>query len=177
LTEQLFLSHLQAKILRVLEESSIEKVGGSITVPIDVRIIAATNAKLEKMNEANLFRHDLYYRLNVIPLLIPPLRERKDDLSMLMEHFLAKYNMRLNKNIKGFSTQVTDLFMKHNWPGNIRELENIIEYAVNMEPGTFISLGYLPPSFKISDDPLTPGSKENSTTSKNINDHHFLYAT
>ncbi len=168
--------HLQAKILRVLEENSIEKVGGSITVPIDVRIIAATNAKLEKMIEANLFRHDLYYRLNVIPLLIPPLRERKDDLSILMEHFLAKYNMRLNKNIKGFSTQVTDLFMKHNWPGNIRELENIIEYAVNMEPGTFINLGYLPPSLKISDDPLTPGSKENNTTLKEIEREEIIRA-
>lgn len=141
--------HLQAKILRVLEESSIDKVGGLITIPIDVRIIAATNVDLEKMIELNQFRHDLYYRLNVIPLIIPPLRERKEDIALLMDHFLAKYNMRLNKNIKGFSDQIYELFLKHSWPGNIRELENVIEYAVNMETKNYINPEYLPPSFRV----------------------------
>jgi sigma-54 dependent transcriptional regulator, acetoin dehydrogenase operon transcriptional activator AcoR len=156
--------HLQAKILRVLEESSIEKVGGSITVPIDVRIIAATNVNLENMIELNKFRHDLYYRLNVIPLFIPPLRERKEDIALLMEHFLAKYNMRLNKNIKGFSPQVFELFMKHSWPGNIRELENVIEYVVNMETGNYINVEYLPPSFRVVEEPvILKDIKDNNT--------------
>jgi sigma-54 dependent transcriptional regulator, acetoin dehydrogenase operon transcriptional activator AcoR len=157
--------HLQAKILRVLEESSIEKVGGSITVPIDVRIIAATNVNLEKMIELSQFRHDLYYRLNVIPLIIPPLRERKEDIALLMNHFLAKYNMRLNKNIKGFSDQIYELFLKHSWPGNIRELENVIEYAVNMETENHINLEYLPPSFRVV---------EGSTVEKDINDSNTM---
>jgi len=145
--------HLQAKILRVLEESSIEKIGGSITLPIDVRIIAATNVNLEMMIELKKFRHDLYYRLNVIPLIILPLRQRKEDIALLMEHFLVKYNMRLNKNIKGFSDQVYELFLKHSWPGNIRELENVIEYTINMETGNYINLDYLPPSFRVVEEP------------------------
>lgn len=123
--------YLQIKLLRVIQNREIERVGGTETIPIDVRIIAATNSNLEEMVRDGKFRQDLYYRLNVIPLSIPPLRSRKEDISILSYHFLEKYNKLLNKNISRIDENMIVLLENYSWPGNVRELENVIEYAVN----------------------------------------------
>lgn len=141
--------HLQTKLLRVLQDKAIERVGGRHSIPLDVRIIAATHKDIIKMIENGEFRNDLYYRLNVIPLLIPSLRERKEDISMLMEHILQKCNTKLEKSIEGFEKEVYSIFSEYDWPGNIRELENAIEYAVNMEGGRLIGVTSLHQKFKI----------------------------
>ena len=108
------------------------------------RVIAATNKDLEKLIEEGRFREDLYYRLSVIPLSIPPLRERKDDIKLLMYHFLKKYNSFMNKNIEKFSPEVEELYMNHDWPGNVRELENAVEYGTNMAFGNVITMEEVP---------------------------------
>ncbi|RKD27320.1 Transcriptional regulator containing PAS, AAA-type ATPase, and DNA-binding Fis domains [Caminicella sporogenes DSM 14501] len=140
--------HLQTKLLRVLQENMIERVGGKRFIPIDVRIIAATNKNLEKRVEEGEFRDDLYYRLNVIPLYIPPLRERIDDIPILAYKFLNKFNYKLGKNISHISEEVLQFFKNYDWPGNVRELENIIEYAVNMASSNCISINDLPNRIK-----------------------------
>lgn len=119
---------MQAKILRVLQEREIERVGGTKTVPLDVRVIAATNKNLEEMIEQETFRSDLYYRLNVVPLNIPPLRERKDDIILLSRNILEKLNKN-NGDTLSLSSDVIKILQKYNWPGNIRELQNILEHA------------------------------------------------
>ena len=119
---------MQAKILRVLQEREIERVGGTKTVPLDVRVIAATNKNLEEMIEQETFRSDLYYRLNVVPLNIPPLRERKDDIILLSRNILEKLNKN-NGDTVSLSSDVIKILQKYNWPGNIRELQNILEHA------------------------------------------------
>lgn len=136
--------HQQSKLLRVLQDHVILPVGSTELIPIDVRIIAATNKNLEEMLEKGSFREDLYYRLNVIPINIPPLRERKKDIEILTYHFLEKYCIKLQKNFTKISNDVIEKFYEYNWPGNIRELENIIEYAVNMEESDYITLDSLP---------------------------------
>lgn len=140
--------HLQAKLLRVLQDKAVERIGGSRNIPLDVRIIAATHKDISKMIENGEFRNDLYYRLNVIPLLVPPLRERREDIPLLMDHILEKCNGKLNKSIKGFSNDVREVFLGYDWPGNIRELENAIEYAVNMENDRIIVISSLHQKFK-----------------------------
>ena len=136
--------HLQVKILHVLQNMRFEKVGGSRSIIVDVRVIAATNKDLEKMIEEGTFREDLYYRLSVIPLSIPPLRERKADIRMLMYHFLKKYNTFMNRKIEGFSDEVEELYMNYDWPGNVRELENAVEYGTNMDFGKVIDIEDVP---------------------------------
>ncbi|MGN0703468.1 MAG: sigma-54 interaction domain-containing protein [Lentihominibacter sp.] len=136
--------HLQVKILHVLQNMRFEKVGGSRSIIVDVRVIAATNKDLEKMIEEGTFREDLYYRLSVIPLSIPPLRERKADIRMLMYHFLKKYNTFMNRKIEGFSDEVEELYMNYDWPGNVRELENAVEYGTNMAFGKVIDIEDVP---------------------------------
>lgn len=136
--------HLQVKILHILQRRQVERVGGGTSIPVDVRIIAATNRDLEAMCAAGEFREDLYYRLNVIPLSIPPLRQRREDIIVLMQHFLHKYCRLLGKDITQFSDNVIQAFNRYHWPGNVRELENALEYAVNMEPGRMISLNSVP---------------------------------
>jgi arginine utilization regulatory protein len=123
---------LQAKLLRVLQEGYIRRVSGLHDVPVDVRIIATTNEEPEELVQKGLLRKDLYYRLNVISLNIPPLRERKKDIPPLVEHFIKKYNVRLKKDIWYLSNDVKEAFMSYDWPGNVRELENLIEGAANM---------------------------------------------
>lgn len=118
---------MQAKLLRVLQEKEIERVGGIKPIPVDVRVIAATNADLKKEVEADRFRKDLYYRLNVIPIHLPPLRERKEDIRLLIDHFLGIYNREFAKSIKGFSEEAMAHLMAYDWPGNVRELQNLIE--------------------------------------------------
>ena len=136
----------QVKILRVLQERKFERVGGEQTIEVDVRIIAATNRNLEEEVKAGRFREDLYYRLNVIHIEVPPLRERKDDIPLLLSHFLNEFNAENNKSIKGVDNRAKSLLFKYNWPGNIRELRNCMESAVVMCGGDEISSADLPPS-------------------------------
>lgn len=136
--------HLQAKLLRVLQERSFERVGGTRTVPLDIRVIAATNQDLEEKVRLKEFRRDLYYRLNVIPLLIPPLRERRRDIAVLSQHFLANYKHKLKKEVVDFTIAATEALERYSWPGNVRELENAVEYAVNIESSNYIRETSLP---------------------------------
>ena len=136
--------HLQVKILHVLQNMRFDRVGGSKSIIVDVRVIAATNKDLEKLIEEGSFREDLYYRLSVIPLSIPPLRERKDDIKQLMYHFLKKYNSFMNKKIERFSPEVEEIYTNHDWPGNVRELENAVEYGANMAFGNVIGIDEVP---------------------------------
>ncbi|MEN6326782.1 MAG: sigma 54-interacting transcriptional regulator [Syntrophomonas sp.] len=137
--------HLQSKLLRVLENRVIERVGGIEHIPIDVRIIAATNRNLEEMVMNHEFRDDLYYRLSVIPVFIPPLRERKEDIPILIEHFLKKFSIHMGRNPQKLDPQVQNFLVNFRWPGNIRELQNTIEYALNMSPdGHVITMEHLP---------------------------------
>jgi Nif-specific regulatory protein len=134
---------LQPKILRVLQEREFEKVGGEKTIKVDVRMIAATSKNLERLVNEGKFREDLYYRLNVIPIVLPPLRERKEDIPLLVEHFLKKYNEENRKSIN-LAAEVIDLFKKYDWPGNVRELENTMERLVVMSKGSLITLSDIP---------------------------------
>ena len=121
---------LQAKLLRFLDDGEFRRVGGNKMMNADVRVIAATNKNLQEAIEKNQFREDLYYRLNVINLEIPPLRERREDIMPLSEYFLNKYNRKFMKSVKGFDRNAVERFLEYEWPGNVRELENIIERAV-----------------------------------------------
>jgi DNA-binding NtrC family response regulator len=121
---------LQVKILRVLQEHEFERVGGVKSIKVDIRVIAATHRDLEKAVDQGVFREDLFYRLNVIPITIPPLRERKSDIPLLIHHFIEKYNRGKKQNMKGISPEAIKYFMRYTWPGNVRELENIIERLV-----------------------------------------------
>jgi len=135
---------LQAKILRALQEREIERVGGTRTIKIDVRVLAATNRDLKKAIEEGTFREDLYYRLNVVPITLPPLRQRREDVPLLVEHFIAKYNREFTRKVKGFSAGATAALYQYDWPGNVRELENVIERAVALAQSETISLRELP---------------------------------
>ncbi|WP_411679067.1 sigma 54-interacting transcriptional regulator [Clostridium thailandense] len=135
---------MQVKLLRVLQEREFESVGGLVTQSVDVRIIAATNRNLEEMIKQNKFREDLYYRLNVIAIILPPLRNRKEDINLLVEHFIHKINDKLNKNVTGIDQKSLMYLQEYHWPGNIRELENIIERAINMCDGNIITKKDLP---------------------------------
>jgi DNA-binding NtrC family response regulator len=121
---------VQVKLLRVLQEKEFERVGGSKTIRVNVRIVAATNRDLDAMMKEGTFREDLYYRLNVITISLPPLRERPDDVQTLAKHFLRKYTQETSKNVKSISPEAMSLLRRHAWRGNIRELENCIERAV-----------------------------------------------
>jgi len=140
--------YLQAKLLRVLQERQIERVGGTQLIPVEIRVIAATNSDLQDMVQKGLFREDLYYRLSVIPLVIPPLRERKEDIPILLEHYMQRFAKRLGKDIKGFAGEALRTCMAYPWPGNVRELVNAVEYAINLEESTLISVDSLPPRLK-----------------------------
>ena len=129
---------LQAKLLRVLQEREFEPLGSERTQKIDVRVIAATNRDLRQMVADGRFQEDLYYRLNVIPIHMPPLRERRDDIPMLVEHFVTKHALRAGKRIDGVAPGVTDTLRSADWPGNVRELENTVERAVVLSPGPII---------------------------------------
>ncbi|MDQ7093315.1 sigma 54-interacting transcriptional regulator [Desulfosporosinus sp. PR] len=136
--------HLQVKLLRVLQDYMIERVGGTKPLIVDVRIIAATNRNLEEMIQTKQFRSDLYYRLSVIPFHIPPLRERKEDLDLLIHCFVEKYNLILDKNIQRYTNEALALMFEYPWPGNVRELENAVEYSANICPDLVIDVNYLP---------------------------------
>ena len=145
----------QVKLLRVLQEKTFERVGGEKTISVDVRIVAATNRNLEDEVKAGRFREDLYYRLNVVRIEMPSLRERKDDIPLLMHSFLREFNIENEKNIKGFDNRSKSALIKYNWPGNIRELKNCIESAVVMCTGDEIKMEDLPSSIRAQSEEKT----------------------
>jgi transcriptional regulator with GAF, ATPase, and Fis domain len=131
---------LQSKLLRVLQEREIEPLGAERTVPVDVRVVAATNRDLRQLVASGLFQEDLFYRLNVIPIVVPPLRERLDDIPLLVDHFVARHAAHSGKRISALEDGVIELLQSHGWPGNVRELENTIERAVVLTMGDTIPL-------------------------------------
>ena len=137
-------SGMQVKLLRVLQEREFERLGGNETIKVDVRVIAATNRDIEKAVKEGAFREDLYYRLNVVSIVIPPLRERKEDVPGLLDFFIKKYNTENKKSITGISAETRDLLMRYGYPGNVRELENIIERAVVLSKKGIITIADLP---------------------------------
>ena len=139
---------LQGKLLQVLQSGSFTRVGGTSEISVDVRVIAATNKNFEQMIKNKEFREDLYFRLNVIPLKMPSLKDRREDLPLLLNNALKKYGSMLGKRVQGFSDEAMSALMSYNWPGNVRELENAIEYAINMEDKDIISKSSLPEKVK-----------------------------
>jgi len=156
---------MQAKLLRVIQERELERLGSGKPRKIDVRLVAATNRDLEAMIREKQFREDLYYRLNVVTLAIPPLRERKDDIESLIQIFLKKFNLQFAQTVTAITSETQNVLMKHRWPGNIRELENIIERAFNMVDGSEIQLKHLPSYLQVlagqETHPFVGGSLEN----------------
>jgi len=142
---------MQIKLMRVLQEREFERVGGSETIKVNVRIIAATNRNLEALMDEGGFRQDLYYRLNVFPVYLPPLRERKTDIPLLADHFVDRYSRENHKAVKRISAQAIDMMMSYHWPGNVRELENIIERAVLLTNDEVIHAHHLPPTLQTAE--------------------------
>jgi two-component system response regulator AtoC len=144
--------NLQSKFLRVLEDQTFRRVGGVRDISVDVQVVASTNRNLEQVVKEGKFRDDLYYRLSVIPILIPPLRERLDDVPQMVDYFIQRYNTQFRKNVKGITAEGLKLMMNYAWPGNVRELKNAVERAMILTDGEFIDVSHLP--IRIAD----PGS-------------------
>src|SRR5687767_3720867 len=155
-------ANTQAKILRVLQEHEFERLGGTRTIKVDVRLIAATNRDLPTMVEAGQFREDLYYRLNVVTMEMPPLRERKDDIAALSNFFIRRFSGELKKKIQGLEPDALKLLMRYQWPGNIRELENAIERAMLLAEGTHIAVDDL----RLGDTGPSGGPRDNASVVK-----------
>ena len=153
--------HLQAKLLRVLQEREFERVGSSRPVQVNVRILAASHRPLEALLKAGHLREDLYYRLNVVPISLPPLRERRSDLSLLIEHFLRRYAEKNGKTMRGLTHEARDILLRYDYPGNVRELENIIERAVVLTRDDVIGIGDLPLTVQ---NPEVEGERETNLT-------------
>ncbi len=159
---------LQIKLLRVLQEREFERVGGTETIKIDVRLIAATNRILEQLIEKETFRQDLYYRLNVFPIHIPPLRERRTDILLLADHFAEKYSHLSHKDVRRISTPAIDMLMAYHWPGNVRELENCIERAVLLSDDGVVHGHHLPPSLQTAETTGTTPSGDLKSTLQRV---------
>ncbi|WP_312287590.1 sigma-54 interaction domain-containing protein [Terrisporobacter sp.] len=140
--------HLQGKLLRVLQERELDKIGGKSNIFIDVRVIAATNKNLEELVRNGQFREDLYYRLKVIPITLPTLRERKSDIPLLIDYMIKEYARKLNKDVIGIEEDASKTLVDYTWPGNVRELQNIIEYSINMSNSTLLTLDIIPNNIK-----------------------------
>ena len=153
---------MQIRLLRVLQESEFERVGDTKSIKLDVRVIAATNQKLQEKVKAGLFREDLYYRLKVVELELPPLRERKEDIPLLTAHFLKKFSEKFKKEIVALSENVKKIFISHSWPGNIRELEHALEHACILSSGSFITEDDLPKDLLVFPAELIPSYNEKS---------------
>jgi two-component system response regulator HydG len=163
---------VQAKLLRAVEERKISKVGSHRVITVDVRIIAATNKDLTKSIKDGSFREDLFYRLNVVLIQMPPLRERKSDIPLLVQYFLEKYNARLRKDIRGISPEALDLMARHDWPGNVRELENTVERLVVLSPGPYLE----PADLVFAGTILTPAAESSAGVSlKDLERHHIIH--
>ena len=159
---------VQVRLLRVLQEKTFERVGGNETISVNVRVIAATSRDLEKGMKNETFREDLFYRLNVFPIFLPPLRQRRSDILLLADHFLQKYGTMYNKKMKRISTSAINMMMIYHWPGNVRELENCIERAVLTSSDGVIHGFNLPPSLQTSDETQTALLPENGTNLKKM---------
>lgn len=131
---------LQPKLLRVLQEQEFERIGSTRTIQVDVRVVAATNQDLAQMVQDRRFRADLFYRLNVFPIMLPPLRERRDDIPLLVRHFASKFAQRMHKEVHHISGEFMEILRLHDWPGNVRELQNLVERAVVMSTGPELRL-------------------------------------
>ncbi len=166
--------NVQAKLLRVLEEGSFRRVGGLKDIPLDVRVIAASNRDLKTESEAGRFRLDLYYRLSVIQIDIPALRERGEDIITLAEHYVAHFNQRLRKRVRGFRPDVVEIFRHYDWPGNVRELRNVIERVMILEDGDLITSAYLPRG--LGKDEVETRDKAPSLTTQSSSSHFSLPA-
>ncbi len=140
--------YLQTKLLRVLKERRLERVGGTRVIPVDTRVIAATNRDLREMIRKNIFRDDLYYLLSVIPLVIPPLRVRQEDIPLLLEFYMKRFSKLLGKGITGFTSEALNICMNYYWPGNVRELVYAVEYAINLEESNDITVESLPQALR-----------------------------
>ncbi|MFO7983076.1 MAG: sigma-54 dependent transcriptional regulator [Desulfuromonadales bacterium] len=149
--------HLQSKLLRVLQEQEIERVGSSRSIKLDVRLISATNSKIEENVREGIFREDLYYRLNVIPIVLPPLRDRREDIALLARHFLQKSCKEMNRSDMSLTPDAIFALEEYNWPGNVREMENVIERTVALTDGDTITPRDLPPNIGGSDPIAEPG--------------------
>ncbi|MDI6698644.1 MAG: sigma-54 dependent transcriptional regulator [Candidatus Saccharicenans sp.] len=154
---------VQVKLLRFLQDREFYRLGSTKPLKADVRIIAATNRNLEKLVSEEKFRADLYYRLNVIRIDVPPLRERKEDIALLVDHFIREYSRREKKNIRGISAEALDLLMKHDFPGNVRELENAVERAVIFAEGEIITRADLPVFLEIKSEQQLAGQERDSS--------------
>jgi Nif-specific regulatory protein len=153
-----FTAATQVKLLRVLQEHQFERVGSNRTIKTDARIIAATNRDLEKAVEKETFRQDLYYRVNVFPIILPPLRDRKDDILLLADYFVEQYSRKMGKEVRRISTPAINMMVVYHWPGNVRELENCIERAVLLSNDAVIHAHHLPPTLQTSDASDTIGT-------------------
>jgi DNA-binding NtrC family response regulator len=162
--------NLQVKILRVLQQREFEKVGSVYPIKVDIRVIAATHRDLEKAVAEGKFREDLFYRLNVIPVVLPPLRERKSDIPLLISYFIDQFNKTKGKEISEISSEALECFMKHNWPGNIRELQNMIERLVILKDSGVIEAGDLP-------DRLLNGPRQNLLSSVCLQEEGACFST
>ncbi len=159
---------MQVKLLRVLQESEFERVGGIKTIKVDVRLVTATNRDLQKEVAAGSFREDLFYRLNVVPIQLPPLRDRRSDIPLLVEHFLARFNERLKKQITGVAEEALARLTAHPWPGNIRELENVLERTILLSEGPTILASDLPPEMAGAPVANAPAPLPPSTSAPNL---------
>jgi transcriptional regulator with PAS, ATPase and Fis domain len=139
---------MQAKLLRILEDKNVERIGGTRSIRVDLRIIASTSRDVEQMVEKGDFRGDLYYRISAVPIRLPPLRERKEDIPVYLDYFLRHFNGKLGRDVRGFAKAALSALQHYHWPGNTRELKNAVEYAVNMEPGPYITIESLPERVK-----------------------------
>jgi formate hydrogenlyase transcriptional activator len=157
---------LQPKLLRVLQEQEFERLGGTRSIRTDVRLVAATNRDLSKMVEQGQFRPDLYYRLNVFPIMIPPLRERREDIAILVRYFVDKYAKAMNRRIERIPTSVMDAITRYSWPGNIRELQNFMERAVILSEGSILR----PPMGELRESK----SRSSAATLRDVERRHIL---
>jgi two-component system response regulator AtoC len=169
-------TYLQAKLLRVLEDQTIRRIGGVKDIGVDVRVIAASNRDLEQGVRDGTFRQDLFYRLSIIPIFIPPLRHRKEDVLPLVEFFIERYNVRFRKSLKGITQETRDLLVRYDWPGNVRELKNAVERAMILEEADYIRPTYLPiqitgqqPGYESTVPVTVPESAEVSVTAGVVN--------
>jgi two-component system, NtrC family, response regulator HydG len=165
----------QVKLLRVLEEKVIERVGDSTSIPVDVRVISATNKNLSKLVEMGAFRKDLYFRINVIPIQMPPLRERVEDIPLLAESFFRKLRIKSGKSIEGISNLALEILMKYPWPGNVRELKSAFEYAFVTCQERLISPHHLPPDI-LNEEKYIPTSKAEAPSKQEIRKRQLVDA-
>jgi transcriptional regulator with PAS, ATPase and Fis domain len=161
---------VQAKLLRAVEERKISKVGSHRVITVDVRILAATNKDLARAIKDGAFREDLFYRLNVVLIQMPPLRERKGDIPLLVQHFLEKYNGRLRKDIQGVAPEALDLLVRHDWPGNVRELENTMERLLVLSSGPYLE----PADLAFAGTILSPAAQSDAVSLKDLERDHIL---